>query len=277
MDSAASLQISIPIVTIEAAAILLLIAMPAAVALGYLTGTHRRKSVAASGQEIDMAVIDTTLTAILTLLGLLLAFSFGNALVIAQAKKTTLANEAAALSTAFQRADYLEEPGRTELKRALLDYTRTRILPEGAKMTSREVANSYVATSLAVQSRLWPVTLKATADPTPVPIKIYVATGIEETLNSHVFRMSSLSHQVSNLSKFMMIAAAVAALFLIGNGAGMAGRRMSWRIFLFSGFLAVVMFATLDTERSYEGFVRIDDGLLRAALLDMEKNLADGN
>ena len=58
------------------------------------------------------------------------------------------------------------------------------------------------------------MTLQATADPTPVPIKTYVATGIEETLNSHVFRMSSLSHQVSNLSKFMMLAAAFAALFL---------------------------------------------------------------
>ena len=52
---------------------------------------------------------------------------------------------------------------------------------------------------------------------------------------------------------------------------------MTWRIFVFSGFLALVMFATLDTERSYEGFVRIDDGLLRATLLDMEKNLADGS
>ena len=277
MDSAASLQISIPIVTIEAAAVLLLITMPVAVGLGYMVGSYRRKSATASGDDVDPAIVDTTLTAILALLGLLLAFSFSNALTIAQAKKTALANEAAALGTAFLRADLLQEPGRSELKVALIDYTRTRILPEDTKLTSQQEARTFLEKSLAVQSRLWPVTLAATADPTPVPIKTYVATGIEEAFNAHVYRMSSLSHQVSNLSKLMMLAAAFAALFLIGNGVGASGRRLTWRVFVISGFLAIVMFATLDTERSYEGFVRIDDGLLRATLLEMQMNLSNGS
>jgi hypothetical protein len=62
--------------------------------------------------------------------GLLLAFFFGNARARNASTKLALVNEAAALSTVLALADYFPEPGRSELKRAIWEYTRSKVLNE---------------------------------------------------------------------------------------------------------------------------------------------------
>ncbi|MDU9006863.1 hypothetical protein [Sedimentitalea todarodis] len=63
----------------------LLVALPAAVLIGHHAGRLHRLKTVSSGKGVDLQAGQTSLGGILTLLGLLLAFSFGNALSIAQA------------------------------------------------------------------------------------------------------------------------------------------------------------------------------------------------
>ena len=113
-------------------------------------------------------------------------------------------------------------------------------------------------------------------DPVPAPIKVFVGGAINDTIDAHLYRVETLSTPVSDVTQTMMLAAALVALFLLGNRAGIVGRKLTWRTFVFSGFLLVVMATIMDTQRSSEGLVRIDDTALRATIFDMQKTLSEG-
>jgi hypothetical protein len=279
LTSAASLysQISIPALSMLGTILVLLMTLPLAAVFGFFAGSFRRKRLLAASKEVDMVVGETTLGAVLALLGLLLAFSFGNALNLSQERKSTLVKEATALSTVFLRADYLSEPGRTKLQNSILEYTRTRILPGDGRINSLEDIQAFLDRTLQAQAKLWPMTLEFTADPIPVPIKIFVASAMNDALDAHLYRVETLSTPVSDVTQFMMCIAALIGLFLLGNRAGMVGRKLTWRTFVFSGFLIVVMSTIVDTQRGNEGLVRTNDTSLRVTIFDMESALADGN
>ncbi|WP_068113079.1 hypothetical protein [Tropicimonas marinistellae] len=278
MDAAALYdRISLPVLTIQAAALVLLITLPAAAVLGFLSGAMRRKMLLAAGRDVDHVVGETTLGAILALLGLLLAFSFGNALNVSQARKSAIVGEGAALGTAFLRADYLPEPGRTTLQQALLDYGQTRFLPGDGSIHTIEQAQAFIARTLEAQAKLWPLTLEVTADPLPAPLKTFIAGAMNDAIDAHLYRVETLSNPVSDITMSMMLASALMSLFLLGNRAGMVGRKLTWRTFVFSAFLFVVMISILDTQRGTEGLVRMDDTALRVTVFEMEMALASRN
>lgn len=275
--SAAALysQISLPALSMLETFLVLLFTLPLAAVAGFFAGKFRRKKLLTVNKKLDKVIGQTTLGAILALLGLLLAFSFGNALNLSQARKSTIVDEAASLSTVFLRADYLSEPGRSELQNSILEYTRTRLLPDDGPLSSLEEAQSFLDRTLQVQATLWPMTLEATADPTPVPIKTFVAGAMNEALDAHLYRVEILSAAISDVTLGMMYAAAIIALFLLGNRAGIMGRKLTWRTFIFSGFLFVVMITIVDMLRANEGLIRADETSLRVTIFDMEKALAD--
>lgn len=254
--------------------LMLLVALPLAAVLGFVTGAARRRTLDAGGESPEALVGETTLGAILALLGLILAFTFANALSVSQDRKAALNDEAAALGTAFLRADYLPEPGRADLQSALLDYARSRVVPEEGRLGSAEALRAFIGESLQLQARLWPLTLEATADPVPPPIKSFAAGAVNEVLDAHLARMQTLSAPVANITQGMMLSIAVVALFLLGNRAGIAGRPLTWRTFVFAYSLFAVMVTITDVQRATEGFVRLNDSNLRATIFDMEQALA---
>lgn len=273
-------QISLPVLSLQIVAVVLAVLLPAAAWVGLFIGRRNRNRLLAQGKEVDMRAGETSVGAILAMLGLLLAFSFGNSLSYAQLAKTSLIDEAAALGTVFARADYLPEPGRTELKEAILDYTKTRLLPGNGSIDSLEAWQAFLETSLSAQGKLWPLTVEHTGGSVPAPIKTFFASAMNDALDAHLSRTRVLSQPVSTLAQIMVLGAALAALFLMGDRAGLMGRMLTWRTFVFSGFLFVVMITIADTERGTQGFVRLDDTSLRATIFEMEMALggtaADG-
>jgi hypothetical protein len=267
-------EISLPSLPLVWAIAFLAVALPFSVLLGHRAGAARRRRYASAGREEDLVGNDASQGAILALLGLLLAFTFGNALTTSQATRSAITNEAAALGTAFLRADYLPEPGRTQLQAAMLDYAKTRLPPKGETLASLEDVQAFLDRSLRAQARLWPLTMEATADPVPAPIQSFVATAVNQALDAHLFRMQTLSIPVSEISQIMMLLAAFVSLFLIGNHAGSEGRPLNWRSFVLSGILLIVMVSILDTQRTHEGIIRVDMAPLTATIFDMEQALA---
>lgn len=264
-------EISLPTLPIWAVALLLFVALPLAACGGFVAGNARRRRLLAANQPIDTVVGETTLGFIMAILGLLLAFSFAQAIDRANTRTTTLIDEAAAIGTAFLRTDYLPDPARTELQKALLDYARTRAIPEGFfQLNSMAEIQDFLNTSLDAQSRLWPLTLAATADPVPEPRKIFVAAAINEVLDAHLRRMRTLSQPVSEIAQSMVFAAALIALFILGNRYGVLGRPLTWRTFVLTGFMWAVMLTIIDTHRSTEGLIQVDDSTLRATIMEME-------
>lgn len=268
-------EISINTLGLPFVALILLVVLPLSVAAGFASGRHRRQRLLASGGAVDVVVGEMAMNAFLALLGLLLAFTFGNSLAVSLSIKAATTDEASALGTAFLRADYLAEPGRTELQRALLEYGQTRVVPKHAPIDSEKKLNAFLETTLSAQARLWPLTLEATRDPTPLPIQTFVAGAMNAVLDAHLYRVSSFSVPVSAFTQAMVLAAAATALFLVGNRAGMLGQSLTWRAYAFAFFLSAIMYTIIDLRRANAGFILADDSTLRATILDMEQALAD--
>ena len=268
-------QIAVPSLSIYVLGAILIVALPTTAVIGFLTGRNRRNARLAAGKNVDLVTGETTLAAILALLGLLLAFSFGNALSVAQERKSALFDEAAAIGTAFLRADFVPDPARADLQRALLAYAKTRVITPDTRMETLDDVQEFIDRSITAQAQLWPLTLKATADPVPPPVKTFVAGAINSVLDQHLDRVKTLSNPVSEFTQGMVLALAMTALFLLGNRAGFVGRDLTWRTFVFSGFLLVVIFTIVDTQRPVEGFVITDSAAMRATIFDMEQALAD--
>lgn len=257
------------------AVIFLLFLLPLCAVTGVLVGRLQRSFRSSRGLEVDVTVGDTTLGAILALLGLILAFTFGNALSTFQGHKETLLQEANALGTAFLRTDYLPEPGSTELKQALLDYAKTRTFPEQPLAGDHRAVLAFIAETLNAQAKLWPLTVEASQrEDVPAPVQTFMAGAMNDVLDSHLIRIQSFNTPVADASQSMTLMIAIIALLLLGGREGLAGHRINWRTFVFPAMLWVVMCTILDTQRGQEGFVQEDDGVMLATIRDMERTLA---
>ncbi len=133
----------------------------------------------------------------------------------------------------------------------------------------------FLDKSLRAQSRLWPLTLEATQDPTSPPIKAFVASAINAVLDAHLYRIATLSVPIAAFTQAIVLGAATIAIFLIGNRTGLLGRDLTWRSFAFAFFLGAVMYTIIDIRRGNEGLILVDDSALRATIFDMEQALAN--
>jgi len=254
-------------------ALILVVLLPTFAILGFWSGRANREKRIAAGREVDLRAGEASLGAIVGLLGLLLAFSFGGALSLLESRKTDIIIEANALGTAFLRTDFLPETEASELRDAIYAYAQTRVVAETNAISTSEDVQAFIDRSLKAQSRLWPLTVLATDAPLSPAIATFVAASVNDVLDAHALRMRSLSAPVAELSQTIVVIAALAALFLLGNRSGIAGRKLTWRTFVFSALLFAVMLTVLDVQRATQGLIRVDQSALRAAILDMETRL----
>lgn len=266
-------DVTLATLSLTSIAIIVVIGLPVALVGGYWLGVTGRRRLMAKGQQVESHLGETTQGAFLALLGLLLAFTFGNALSISQAMKAAATDEAAAIGTAFLRADYLADPGRTELKTAIFDYAKTRIVPAHQQIDTREKFDTWLEASLIAQSRLWPATLEATKEPTPPPIQAFVASAVNDALDAHLYRVATQAVPIAPFSQMVVLIATITAVFLLANRTGMLGRSLTWRTFAFSMLTGLVLYMVADIRRGYQGFIRVEQSELFATIFEMEQAL----
>ena len=251
--------------------LIFLLALPACAFAGFRFGSHELRRNPSSYAEGKMPG-EASLGALLALLGLLLGFTFSAVLNWREASVSAVVEEAAALGTAFLRADLLPEAEGRPLQQALLGYARTRIVPEGYRPT-RENIDAFVARSTEAQAALWPATMAALTPEVPAPVATYVAGGITEVLDAHSRRVAAASKSITSGIWMLLTFAAGSGVFIIGNRAALQGRRLSWRTLVFSLVLTAVLVTIEDLSRASDGFTVVPQTPLIAAVTDMESAL----
>ena len=268
-----AIQYTGPLFPFWALVVISFLVLPLVALLGWLVG---RRTYQKEGYERDRPAAvpgDLTVGAMLALLGLLMAFSFGFSLSRAEARKVALMEEASAIGTAFLRADLLAEPGRSALREAIGAYARTRLADENF-LESEALFRAQLRKTVEAQNALWPVTLSAISPGTPPAITVLVVNGITDVLDAGAQRLAAIVDGVPLFVKGIILAYASASLFLVGNNAALRGRPISWRTFLFSTGIAVIMMMVMDIERPQEGFVRAKADIMKTTVAEIEAALA---
>ncbi|QPM91241.1 bestrophin-like domain [Pseudooceanicola algae] len=216
---------------------------------------------------------EVSLGALLALLGLLLGFTFSAALNWREARAAAAVEEAAALSTAFLRADLLPEDSGRALQEALLAYGRTRVVPTGFRATEAN-AEALVRQTLATQAALWPALHRTLGPSVPPPIQSFVAGGVTDVLDAHTRRVAVASKSISTGIWTLLIFAASSGVFIVGNRSALLGRPLSWRTLVFSVVLTSVLVTIEDLDRATDGFTIVPQDALRTAVADMDRALS---
>lgn len=143
---------------------LLALALVAQCAAAYLGDLLRRKVRPIARKE--RADFDVTVTATLSLLALLLGFSFSMAVNRYDQRKNYEAAESIAIAAEYRHTDLLPEPARSQVRELLPRYADARIRYYRDDATASPPVDSG---AIALQAQLWSAVASAgTAQPNPV-------------------------------------------------------------------------------------------------------------
>lgn len=254
---------------LTAAAFVLVLAL--AVWLGYRSGLRQRRRKVAAGQATRA---DITLSSMLALLGLMLAFTYGFTLSRADARKSGIVEEANAIGTAFLKADFLPEPGRTELRQRLLDYARSRVITED-DVDHAAARGALMERVYAAQAPLWPTLDRALRGREIGPYEAAMMQALTDVLDALNRRNSAAFDRMPFVVTLLLLAIAALALGFAGSNAGLAGTINRGRMAAFVLILAALMLVILDFDRPQRGFIRLNNVPILGVVADMEQALRD--
>lgn len=250
---------------------LLLIVLLLALETGIRIGLRRRRS---RGEVDKPKEGDLTLGAMLTILGLLLAFTYAFTLGRYDLRKDAVTNEANAIGTAFLRADLAADPLRSELREQLLEYARTRVIRPKAAFTEEEFQQA-IKRSLEAQAKLWPTTRQMMLEgDLPPPIQASIVQAINEVLDAHTTRMKYGFDRLPGMVFALIVLMATAAVGVAAYDAALQGQPHRWRKTLFVLVLVALVLMIVDFDRPLSGYIQISQDSLYSVVKKMESALS---
>jgi len=244
--------------------LVLVLVFAAFLEVGAAWGRHKRRESAESDAQGDLV-----LTSMLALLGLVLAFTYGFAVNHYEVRKQVVIEEANALGTAFQRCDLTAEPGRGELRRALLEFARTRIV-EPERVDSQAKVEDFLGRTEEALAALWPATRRVLEAESSEPVRVALAGDVTQVLDLHDKRVAVSFDHLPRAVLALLVLLAGASLGVAGYGVGRAGEGSRWRLGVFALALAAVILVIVDFDRGTDGFVQVSQESLRRVVADME-------
>jgi hypothetical protein len=173
-------------------------------------GCHLHRQRLDRDEQDDFGVI---VTATLTLLGLIIGFSFSMAISRYDLRKNYEAEEANAISTEFVRATVLPPADASVVRDLLKDYLHQRILyylTDDAKQI-RQIDHN----TAQLQRDLWAAVQKATtAEPTPVAA--LALAGMNDVLNAQGYSQAAWWNRIPGAAWTLMIVIALFCNVLVG-------------------------------------------------------------
>lgn len=210
----------------------------------------RRRRVLTEEQREDFVVIEA---ATLTLLGLIIGFSFSMATSRYDLRKTYEEAEANAIGTEYVRAGLVPGANAAGVRTLLRKYLALRILFYRTR-DERELQQINADTA-QIQNQMWSaVQDPAVAQPSPV-IALAVA-GMNDVLNSQGYTQAAWWNRIPTAAWDLMIAIAVSCNLLIGYGTRSTGAK-SGLLFVLPLVVSISFLLIADIDSPRGGFIHI--------------------
>jgi hypothetical protein len=209
--------------------------------------------VRVSLNEADREDLGVVLGATLTLLGLIIGFSFAMATSRYDQRKYYEEAEANAIGTEYFRAGLLPAPDAARARGLLRSYLDQRIL----FYTTRDLArlNLVNASTVQLQNDLWSaVQAPSVAQPTP-PVAL-VLSGMNDVLNSQGYTQAAWWNRIPTAAWILMVAIGVCCNVLFGYNARHPEFK-TWRFVVLPLVVSVSFFLIADLDSPRGGLIRV--------------------
>ena len=171
-------------------------------------------------EEDDGNDLATVLTATLTLLGLIIAFSFSMAISRYDQRKHYEAEEANAIGTEHVRASLLPATQAERVRELLRHYLHQRVLFYETR-DQRQLEQIDKDTS-ALEVELWSA-VQAAAAAQPTPVVALATAGMNDVLNARGYAQAAWWNRIPRPAWALMASIAIFCNLLIGYGSHRTG------------------------------------------------------
>jgi hypothetical protein len=195
--------------------------------------------------------------AIFGIMGLLMAFTFGNAAVRFENRRGINVDEANYITTAYLRLDLLPAAAQPALRDAFRDYVDTRIAiwrtapdPNAARAKRVRMAE--------LQRQIWDASVTGLHELSSPAATMLLLSALNDMFDITTRRAVAVRTQQAPIIFIMLAAVMLTCSLLAGFGMGASAKRSWFHVVCFTFVLVIAFYAILDLEYPRVGLVRID-------------------
>ena len=223
---------------------------------------HRRGQNVEEVEREDLSVI---LAATLTLLGLIIGFSFSMAVSRYDQRKNYEEEEANAIGTEYVRAGLLPAADASKVRELLAKYVSQRVLFYTTRSTPQ--LDQINASTARLQSELWAV-IQARATAQPTAVVALTASGMNDVLNSQGYTQASWWNRIPIAAWSLMGAIAICSNLLLGYISRRCNGKTT-RFFILPVLVSISFFLIADLDSPRGGVIRVSPQNLMSLSLEL--------
>jgi hypothetical protein len=228
-------------------------------------GAHLRKG-RQDLDEADREDFEVIRAATLTLLGLLIGFSFSMAVGRYDQRKNYEEAEANAIGTEYVRAGLLPPADASKVRELLRNYVNQRVLFYTAR-GARQL-DQIDASTARLQSDLWSA-IQAPARAQPTPMVALAVSGMNDVLNSQGYTQAAWRNRIPAAAWALMGAIAICSNLLLGFTSRRSDGKTK-RTFILPLIVSVSFFLIADLDSPRGGVIRVSPENLMSLSSDFQ-------
>jgi len=202
-------------------------------------------------REDDSKDLDFVTSAVLTLLGLLIGFSFSMAVSRYDQRKNYEEEEANAIGTEYVRIDLLPGQDSESLRGLMRQYLDQRVLFYETR--DEKHVEQINADTAGLQNKMWS-TVKASAAANPNPVVALAVSGMNDVLNTQGYTQAAWWNRIPMAAWGLMFLISIGCSYLTGYAVRHSGRSVILVIPL-AVSISFLLIADIDSPRG--GLIRV--------------------
>jgi hypothetical protein len=187
----------------------------------------------------------------LTLLGLIIGFTFSMAVGRYDQRKDLEEEEANAIGTEFVRADLLPAADAANVRSLLTTYLAQRI--DNYRSRDRQQLQQIDVETGQIQSRMWSA-VSSPAQAQPTPVTALVVAGMNDVLNSQGYTLAAWRNRVPIEAWALMAVISIFCNFMTGYG---AQGKNPYLLLILPLVLSISLYLIADIDSPRGGFIRV--------------------
>ena len=211
---------------------------------------------------------DIILTATLTLLGLIIGFSFSMAISRYDQRKNYEEEEANAIGTEYLRADLLPSTDAAKVRALLRAYLAQRIL--FYKTRDKQRLLQINAKTAQLQGELWSA-VRAPAASQPTPMVALAVSGMNDVLNAQGYTQAAWWNRIPLAAWALMVGIAICCNGLVGYGARRAEAEGLLMVVL-PLVVSIAFYLIADIDSPHGGVIRVQPQNLVSLAQSLQTN-----
>ncbi|MGD0229230.1 MAG: hypothetical protein ABSC19_02580 [Syntrophorhabdales bacterium] len=203
-------------------------------------------------ENTDIALM---LGGVMTLLALMLGFTFTLSEGRFEMRRQLIVDEANAIGTTYLRTRTLPEPAGAEMRESLRKYVAVRLEIDKPPADTPEKLRELVDRSKQLQEALW-AQASVLARENPNPVRGLLLQTLNQMIDISTMRLAAFKNRVPFSIYAVLFLVSVVAMWLFGAYFNMRSRRPGMLAIVLAILIASVMWLIMDLDQPLRGAIR---------------------